>query len=211
VPSREPPDRCPGTPIVERLPPSWPLYRVHSDHFLSTAFNPTPANNPYRGGRFDSVDGSYAYLYAGEDENVAIAETLLRELPSDGPARFVPFAKLKGKLLSHLRTTVELTLTNLHGSGLRQVGQDDGWLTSCDASEYAMTRWWAKAIRSWAPDTSGFVWRSFRDDDRLAYILFDDRTPPGALLPHWQVKLDRGEGLVAVRRAFAQYNAVLKR
>ena len=44
-------------------------WRMHSDAFDPTTFNPTSATNPFRGGRFDSSDGSYSYLYAGESRD----------------------------------------------------------------------------------------------------------------------------------------------
>ncbi len=210
MPRYEPPATCPGSPQVEPLARGSRLFRIHSRTFGPTDFNPTAAASPFRGGRFDSVDGSFACFYAGQDADVAVAETLLRDLTADGGPRLLPFSALRGRMLSTIAVRADTELTSLHGAGLQQIGQDS-WLTKCDAHEYPQTRHWALAIRSWPPRTAGFVWRSKRDDDRFAYVLFEDRTPRGALAPLATVPLDAGVGLVAVRRSLARYGVVLKR
>ena len=87
MPLVEPPTLPPGNPTTRVLLHRTVLWRMHSDAFDPTAFNPTQVTNPFAGGRFDSSDGSYSYLYAAENRDVAVAETLLREIPQEDFAR----------------------------------------------------------------------------------------------------------------------------
>lgn len=185
---------------------------MHSGDFAPTAFNPTPAPTADRGGRFDSLDGDYGYLYAGEDHYVAVAEALLRDVPfPEGGPRQLPFRVVRNRNLSWLETTRDLSLVSLRGADLGHVGQDV-WLTKCEAAEYVQTRRWAAAIRRWVPDAAGFVWRSRRDEERLAYVFFDDRTPEGSFVAVGDpLPIDEGAGLVRVRKALLRHNVVLTR
>lgn len=212
MPDYPPPEACPGTPVTITLPAGTRLARVHSDAFAATAFNPTPAPTADRGGRFDSLDGDYGYLYAGEDQHVAVAEALLRDVPfPEGGPRQLPFRAVRSKNLSWLETTGDLSLVSLRGADLGQVGQDV-WLTKCEAAEYAQTRRWAAAIRRWVPDAAGFVWRSRRDEERLAYVFFDDRVPGEPFVVVGDpLSVDKGAGLVRVRKVLLQHNVVLTR
>ncbi len=198
--------------MVVALPVGTLLVRVHSSRYEQAEFNPGASATADSGGRFDSLDGDYSHLYAGEDHAVAIAESLLRHVPfpSDGP-RQLPRRVLEGLVLSALRTTCELDVVSLRGAHLGQINQDV-WLTKCEAADYVETRRWAVAIRRWVPDASGFVWRSRRDEDRLAYVLFGDRTPGDALSPDGDpLPIDRGPGLVGVRRSLLRHNVVVGR
>ena len=196
-------------PAIEQLPSGTTLYRVHRFPHKVSEFNPTPAS-PYAGGRFDSQDGKYAHLYAGQSEAAAIAETLLRGLPSNRKGRFLPKARLKDRILSELRTTLDLELVRLHGDGLLRIGAVPG-LTKCEARDYPYTRRWAQAIRSWAPTACGFVWRSRYRDDLLSCVFFSDRTPGAAFLDGPGNRIDRGPGLVSLRKMLLPYRIAIPR
>ncbi len=209
MPRGAPPAACPGNPVIDTLSVGTLLYRVHSDVFGATAFNPTKADDPLKGGRFDSSDGSYAYLFAGQDFPTAIAETLVRDLPiGPTPPRIIPRVQLHRRMLSELRVDEPLALVSLHGADLGQVGQDP-WLTKCSSSEYRETRTWAKAIRGWVPAAQGLVWRSYRDEDRFAYVLFADRIVTGALVEVSSIPADTGSGLLLVQQVLQRHNVVL--
>jgi len=209
MPRGAPPPACPGKPVIDTLPVGTSLYRVHSSVFGSTVFNPTKAGDPLKGGRFDSNDGSYAYLYAGQDFPTAIAEVFIRDLPSGPvPPRLIPRAKLLDRMLSELRVDKPLSLVSLRGADLGHVGQDP-WLTKCSALHYSETRAWAKAIRGWMPGAQGMVWRSFRDEDRFAYVLFADRVGAGTLVDVSSITADTGAGLLIVQQVLQRHNVVL--
>jgi RES domain len=203
------PPATPQVPAIERLPSGTTLNRVHRLPHKVSEFNPTPAS-PYSGGRFDSPDGKYAHLYAGQSEAAAVAETLLRSLPSNGKGRFLPRVTLKERVLSALQTTLDLDIVRLHGDGLLRIGAVPG-LTKCEARDYPYTRNWAQSIRTWAPTASGFVWRSRHHDDLLSYVFFSDRTPGAAFLDGPGNRIDGGPGLVLLRKMLLPYRIAIPR
>ena len=203
------PPTTPQVPAIERLPSGTTLYRVHRLPHKASEFNPPPAS-PYRGGRFDSPDGTYAHLYAGQSEAAAVAETLLRSLPINGKGRFLPRAILKERVLSALQTTLDLDIVRLHGDGLLRIGAVPG-LTKCEARDYPYTRHWAQSIRTWAPTACGFVWRSRHHDNLLSYVFFSDRTPGAPFLDGPGNRIDSGPGLVLLRKMLLPYRIAISR
>ena len=209
MPRSAPPSTCPGTPVIATVPAGAALYRVHASRFGSAGCNPTKADDPLKGGRFDSDDGSYADLYAGQDFSTAIAEVLIRDLPSGPvPPRIIPRRKIRGLVLSELGVEQPLSLVSLRGADIGHVGQD-AWLTKCPAAYYHETRRWVAAIRSWEPRAQGMIWRSFRDEDRFSYVLFADRVPAGTLVERSSVAADHGSGLLLIEQVLQAHNVVL--
>jgi RES domain len=175
MPNIPPLANCPGTPTLVPLP-AGTYFRVHSDRYASHAFNDTPQPPPLaggvvRGGRFDTDDGSYAYLYAADRERGAFAESFGRNLDytRTGP-RPLPRARVKDKKVSTIDVP-ELQLVDIDGGGAQQLGQDD-WLTHCDEWGYPVCREWARAIRKWAPAAQGMRWHSKRDSPELVFVLW---------------------------------------
>jgi hypothetical protein len=205
-----PPPACPGKPHEETLAAGTVLYRLHSANFGPIAFNPTKSDDPLKGGRFDSHEGTYSYLYAGSSYAIAIAETLARDVPPGPiPPRLIPRAAVTARQLSKIVVQSGLRLVRLHGGpALGQVGQDS-WLTKSPAVDYALTRLWAKAIRGWAAWAHGFVWRANRDENGFAYILFGDRAPSGSIAGTIEHSADTGTGLILVRSVLSAHNVVL--
>jgi hypothetical protein len=178
-------------------------------------FNPTAQPSRLDGGRFDSLDGSFAYTYLGDTDQVAVAERLCRDLPHGGAARLVLKADVVGKRLSTVEVSRDLRVLVLHGAALTQVGATLD-LTKCEADQYEITRAWAVALRTWFPDVDGFRYRPRHDEDRLAWVLFDDgETAPnprarGALRTIGTPELlDQEPGLTRVRSTLRLYNATL--
>jgi hypothetical protein len=80
------------------------------------------------------------------------------------------------------------------------------WLFAADithsyASVYPRATRWAAWLHA-NTDASGLAWTSHQDDDELAYVLFGDRIPPGALVredgsagSHAPLPLGAGDGL----------------
>jgi RES domain len=208
MPKAPPPGKPVGEPRRHTLPALTSLERIHSNEFDAAEFNPT-VPGPGTGGRFDSIDGDYAYLYAGEDIDTAVEETLLRDVPQQaGQPRQLPRAQLEGRTISHLTTAGEIPLTDLRERGdLGAVGQDE-WLVHCDSIDYQWTREWARAIRQWDEDAAGFVWKSRRSLSTDAYVFFADRLRPESILPRGDgLPIDRGPGRALIdaglRRASA--------
>lgn len=188
------------------------LFRIHSDDFEPAAFNPTDPDSPvaYGGGRFDTIAGAPAFLYAGRSVEAAVAEGLLRDVPFDDAGYLIlPRKKLQGRMLSRVSLRWPVDVVCLHGSGLHAVGQDT-WLVRCDPCDYPVTRLWAQALREWVPRAAGFEWRARHDDDVFAYVFYEDRTG-GAIEPCWSASIDQGEGFERVVSALVHYSVVLDR
>ena len=183
--------------------------RVHRSGDLADAFNWTAQPSVLRGGRFDSLDGTYGHLYLGDSPEAAIAETLCRDLPLDGAARLVPWSRVSGRLLTSVEMLADVTVVALHGPALSQLGQDH-WLCRSDAGSYVLTRRWAAAIRSWAPAAAGFQYRARFDEDRFSVVLFADNTgAPAVRALGDSIPLDSGAGLVLLRSVLQRHNATL--
>jgi hypothetical protein len=135
--------------------------------------NHTAQPSRLSGGRFDSDDGSYGYIYLGDSPATAIAETLCRGLPLTGPARLVPWTRVARRALTHLTVVRDVSVLALHGPELPKVGALLS-LTQCGAREYETTRTWATALRRWVPKAEGFAYRPGHDEDGLTWVLFVD-------------------------------------
>ena len=216
----EPPTRFDGEPHEYLLAAGTRLSRVHSSQFGATGFNREIARHELRGGRFDATDDDpFAFLYAASNDHTAVSETLLRDLPpTQRGARMLPRAQIAKRKIGWLASTVDLPLVNLRsGEDLAAVGQDT-WLTTGPASDYALTRQWAAAIRRWAPWSAGLTWRSRREPDGFAFVLFGDRVPADCLvevtddvpLPVDQRRLDQGLGQAYLQRILLDYHVVIR-
>ena len=209
MPAIEPPAAPPGTPVLSVLPAGTVCRRVHFETYPADMFNHTPSPSHLQGGRFDSLDGAYGYLYLGDSDESAIAETLCRDLPLDGSARIVPRSNIRHRRLTSVVTEADLIVVSLHGAALTQLGQDL-WLTKCEASDYELTRRWAAAIRSWQLDAVGFEYRPRHDEDRLSWVLFEDADAKPAVRALADMEsLDTGPGLTTVETVLLAHGAVL--
>lgn len=215
MPSSKPPVAPPGDPRIVSLAAGTVLSRVHSKSFTAVQFNPTLADPHWGGGRFDATQSDpYGFLYAGSDDDCAVCEVLLRDVPLDASGgRILPRATVKDRVLSRVTVSADVPLVSLcDGQDLARLGQGDNWLISCPSAEYGATRRWAHAIRSWAPDAQGFIWPSRRDLSKRAVILFEDRFSAvveevvrgGSLTPSG-LRLDSEEGERYLRTILERY------
>jgi hypothetical protein len=219
MPDQPPPPDFDGDPPSYNLLTGTALSRVHSAQFDVCVFNPTLPDAHWGGGRFDATaDDPYPYLYAAGDDATAVAETLLRDRPTnDHGARLLPHTATHGRRISWLRPTTDLRLVSLRsGRDLAAVAQDT-WLVHCPANDYGKTRRWAHAIRLWAPWAQGFIWYSRFEPEGVAYILFGDRCPSACLeritintpAPPDDNYLDRGAGADHLATILGQYRVAL--
>ncbi|SER75797.1 RES family NAD+ phosphorylase [Streptomyces qinglanensis] len=181
----------PMTPLQLRpnhrvLPAGTLLWRVHSVRRAPDAFNPTLAD-PFefrRGNRFDGTSlDPYHCLYLADTPTTALAESVLRSRPFEPPAglRLIPYAAVRGRSLSAVRTRCELNLVSLvESEDLAAVCQDATLLE--DERNYVPARRWASEIRAQAPGAMGLVWQSRHHRPQHALVLFHDR------FAHWDGK-----------------------
>ncbi len=219
--NRKPPEKYAGAPVLTVLPATTVLFRIHLEKYQAHEFNPEPCHRYYGGGRFDStLDDCYPFLYAGESDAVAIAETLLRDLPADNAGVLqIPRGRVDGRRLSAVVMSADLELVSLRSAADLAAVSQDPWLTTCDPQFYPQARHWGHWIRSHAPTAAGYVWMSHREPTQQAYVLFGDRVPAGtlataadpALLPGDLATFDSPAGRRALRRRLSAYNVVLSR
>ncbi|MHA4813095.1 RES family NAD+ phosphorylase [Streptomyces aculeolatus] len=183
-----PPSAYRFRPHWEILPAGTQLWRRHPARFAPGEFKPFDPQDRV-GGRFDGTpEDPYPCLYAAQEPETALAETLLRSVGFDPETnmRLVPWAWARGRSLSVLRTRCELKLVSLRtGAALAAVRQDSG-LLDCGPEGYPETRRWAREIRVQAPEAAGLVWDSKRNRSGRALVLFGDRCadlPEGPLEP----------------------------
>ena len=212
MPSYPPSDSPPGEPVRLKLTAGRVLHRVHSEDYDGNTFNPTLADPHWGGGRFDSTEADpYGFLYASSDDEGAVCEALLRDVPlEDHGSRLLLRKAYEDRVLSEVVLQEEAELVSLlNGKALGRLGQGgDTWLVTCSSAEYGMTRRWAHSIRAWAPWAEGLAWRSRRDPDKLAYVFFDDRLKSSFELVS-SLRLASHEGERRLREILAGYSVGL--
>lgn len=166
---------CPG----EGRSLAGPLGESLGNGVQCDAPSPSSSGGPVPGGRFDSADGSYSYIYLARSAGGALAESFARHLDYTraGP-RPLPLAKVAGKKISSVVVKRDLRVVVAYGAGAEQLGQDM-WLTTCDEDNYSLAREWAVAVRRWEPGADGLVWKSRRDPAEEVFVLWGDPSTAG--------------------------------
>jgi hypothetical protein len=172
-----PPHAYDGQPNRFMLRRGTCLWRVHAADRRPSAFKSLPSSTLFGGGRFDSTpEDKYPFFYAGLEEETALAEVLVRDLPSDERGvRVIPWVKVARQRFAGVVVTADLSLVRLmNGIDLAAIGQD-AWLLNAAGSEYAQTRGWAHWLRATADWAHGLAWSSQRNLGGTSIILFGDR------------------------------------
>ncbi len=206
----DPPTPLPRASIVT-VPADTPVWRIHNANRGAAELNPTPRPRARVGGRFDSLDGSFAYLYLGDSPAAAVAETLCRNLPVDQSPRLIPRAQIRGRVLSELRTTRPVRVVDLTGTGAAQINAGV-WLTKCDPSGYLHARRWAAAILAANPGIDGLQYRPRHDENNLAWMLAGSpatRAHPAVAAVGGVVPLDSADGHYLLGALLTAHNAAL--
>ncbi len=206
----DPPTPLPAA-LVTTIAPDTTLWRIHAAERGAADLNPTPRPRARVGGRFDSLDGSYAYLYAGDSPAAAVAETLCRNLPVNQSPRLIPHAQITGRVLSELRTTRAVRVVDLTGTGTARINAQV-WLTKCDPSGYLHTRRWAAAILAANPDVDGIAFRPRHDENTLSWMLVappSTRTHPAVTAVGGVIPLGSPDGHHLLGALLTPHNAAL--
>jgi hypothetical protein len=131
---------------------------------------------------FEDAQGKLAsILYAAEDPDGALAETVFHDVPARGTAKRIRRSSLKPLVLSALRCSRDFSLAQLFGFGLRRLGITRLELIEASAKQYPKTAAWAQALHACSGDIDGLVWVSRQNDDARSVVLFGDRVPLSAL------------------------------
>jgi len=171
----EPPSEV--DPLIEVWESGKVLHRSYPEKFKVNAFNP----GPRRTTRFSFFgDPPVPVLYAGEDEQTAVAETLLHDL--DGPAPRLVRADYIDRRSGAVAPKRDLRLAQLHSGGLYALRLEPNQLTDTHPYWYEKTVLWVEAIHR-CTDVDGLVWMSRRWNTRKAVMLFGDRVDEDDLVP----------------------------
>lgn len=108
-------------------------------------------------------------IYLAETKEVAIAETLWRQLPLRR-ARLM-FERVQSRTIGTVTTARDLLLKELHDPGLRALGLRDENLTHTPSTCYRRTRAYGQALLDDHPDVDGFVWMSRRFNTHRCFML----------------------------------------
>ncbi|QSE72341.1 RES family NAD+ phosphorylase [Rhodococcus sp. PSBB049] len=206
----DPPQVLPPA-LITTIPAGTSVWQIHHAHRGAADLNPTPRPRARAGGRFDGLDGSYAYLYLGDSPAAAVAETLCRNLPTDQSPRLIPRAQITGRVLSELRTARPVRVVDLTGTGAARINAGV-WLTKCDPSGYLHTRRWAAAVLAAHPDVDGIQYRPRHDENTLAWML--TASPTTATHPAVEaiggvIPLDSADGHYLLGALLIAHNAAL--
>ena len=166
---------------MKKMPKGQLLERVHPDRFGAAQSNPGAVGNarfsPIRNDKGETIPT----LYAGTTLDCALLETVFHDVPYTAGFKSIDKARLTGQVHSTLETHSDLNLVDLTTVALRKLGVSRKQLIETEKDQYPQTRPWAEALHRACPDAQGLMWVSRQDDTARAYVLFDDRIPPGAL------------------------------
>lgn len=178
-----PPDLRRHRPNIEVWKKGRTVVRVFAHQFSSCSFN--PGSGIAIKGRFhffpDERGNAVPVLYASDQRDGALAETVFRDVPLAASLRIVPASRLESLSIAHLRIGRDLELVQLYGHGLTRFGLRGRNLTDTEASEYPNTVPWAKAFHDAFGRACGLVWMSSRFNPAKAVVLFGDRVRPDDL------------------------------
>lgn len=206
----DPPRELPPA-LITTIAAGTSVWRIHGATRGAADLNPTPRPRVRAGGRFDSLDGTYSYLYIGDSPAAAVAETLCRNLPVDQSPRLIPRAQITGRVLSELHTTRTVRVVDLTGTGATRINAGV-WLTKCDPSGYLHTRRWAAAILAANPGIDGVQYRPRHDENTLAWMLTGSPgTPrhPAVAAVGGVIALDSADGHYLLGTLLTAHNAAL--
>lgn len=192
-------------------PAGRPLIRCYTASYGPLSFNPTDGSARFRPTfETNSKTGDRTLTptaYVGEDAEIALAETVLREAV---PGGFLPASRLKGLAIAGLVSTEHLPLLQLNGYGLKRLGLERADVIDTGSHAYPETARIAQALQDAHPDAAGIIWTSHQADHGDAAILWETRLDAGALtVVDGPLDLDGSIGTALVRNACQSLDVVL--
>ncbi|HHR4016864.1 TPA: RES family NAD+ phosphorylase [Salmonella enterica] len=165
-----------GTTLSTRLtcwPEDKPIERIHSSRFGATDFNPGRGNSRFSPMKV-SKGTNVPTLYGGENLAVALAETVLHDLPTPSEGAPVELSALDSLARSQISSEEELKLVDLNPRFMKKHGITQAELLISSANNYPETHKWAEKVHADNPEAQGIQWASKQHGDK-AIMLFGDR------------------------------------
>lgn len=91
---------------------------------IQASYAASPLGAGYGSSRFSSPNQSFKVLYAAFDFSTALAEAVIRDRFQGKQCRFLYEPHLDAKVVTTIKTTSNLTLLDLRGSGAYELGVD---------------------------------------------------------------------------------------
>jgi hypothetical protein len=179
-------------PQLDMLPKKTHLWHVFPAAYSAAAFNPLSEN------RFAARRASppRAMYYAGDTPEVAIWETILRDVVADIDGCATIYAnQLDGRVLARVRTTAETRIVDLSMPRLRAHSADKGelsiWQELQRTGAYQETHRAAQALLTETPAIGALKWISKQAGSGAAFVFYEPPTGPSLF---YTVKEHRLEG-----------------
>lgn len=149
------------------------------------------------------------WLYGAEDDEGAICETILRDIPFVLGARLSE-ARLAGRAIATIAPRRDLRLAELRGLGLRRLGLHRTDVVDTPPTAFAETARWAQALHDCPANPDGLLWQARPNDAKESLLLFGDRVGEDEFeVIDEPIPLVLGEGLDRVRRILTLAGIVL--
>jgi hypothetical protein len=128
-------------------------------------------------------------LYAAETFECAVHESIFHDLPYDAIDKFIPKQRVTSRAISWLEPTTDLVLASLHEPDLNRLGLTRADLIDTPPTAFPVTARWAEAFHRASERVAGLVWTSRRCDPARAFVFFEDRLTPNALVVRKRVEV----------------------
>ena len=160
-------------------------------------------------GRFHPFQDAYGKfvptLYAAENLEGALSETVFHSVPIRGPYKTVRRVALKPQVVSTLACQRSLRLVQLFGFGLRRLGISRSNFIETSKRQFSRTAAWAQALHDCDERIDGLVWVSRPNDGTRSLVLFGDRVSNSDLqILGDPLSLSSGPGFDEVQKAADQ-------
>jgi hypothetical protein len=176
-----PPDSRSVDPLLLKWEAGRPLVRCHSVRFGATEFNPGIGKGRFHPFEDLSGKGIVPILYAADDLDGSLSESIFHNVPVTGPGKRVGRFALEEMVVSTLVCERDLSLVQLFGFGLRRLGVTRLELIETGAEDYGETAAWARSLHASSEAVDGLVWVSRQNDASRALVLFGDRVARSSL------------------------------
>jgi hypothetical protein len=151
------------------------LHRILRVGVSENSFNPCKGRPTRFAPIYDENGTCIPSLYAGQNFDCAVFETIFRDIPVGSKTKFVRIKELEDRAYGILKTDRPFKLAALFAPELKALGLKRTQLIDTTAYWYTKTAQWAKAIHDQYKDIEGLVWTSRQSDPEMAYLLFGDR------------------------------------
>ena len=175
---------------LRTIPKNHVVFRTYELKWGYDSFNPGKGDTRFVPLSVDGVN-FIPTMYAGEDEQVALLESVFHDVHHEVANRVVYLSMVRNWGLACVGVPRNMSLIDLRDDALAELGLHRDEIVTTQAEHYCCTREWAQWLHSQSPEgvtPDGIVWHSrqaeLHDDEvrHEVFMFFGDRAPatPGA-------------------------------